>query len=66
MSGQQQQPAGNNQPVKKQPTFRKSDFMIRNKQADTFSQIDSFKVTAKKQAGELNDEKHGAYHFFVG
>ena len=47
MSGQRPQP-----PAKKQPVFRKSDFVIRNKQADTFSQIDSFKVTAKKQAGE--------------
>lgn len=39
------------QPVKKQPTFSKSDFVIRPKSADTFSQLDTFKITANKPKG---------------
>lgn len=38
----------NDHPVPRRSSFRKSDFVIRNKQDDSFSQIDSFKVTAKK------------------
>lgn len=41
----------NSQSVKKQPAFSKSDFVIRPKSVDTFSQIDSFKNTANKPKG---------------
>ena len=46
-------PADGNRP--RNSSFRKSDFVIRTKQDDSFSQIDSFTVTAKKTTtGELS------------
>jgi len=38
---------------RKRAAFRKTDFIIRQTKDDGFSQIDSFKVTAKKLQGKI-------------